>query len=343
MDTKSSIETEQHKKALSQADDNAIIQIINDALSKIREKPKQRYSKQEIEEARGELVLMNDRVFLVTFSDNKNNPIITGKVNALRKIHNMDSIPPIERTTVQNVSIFDVLERGMIGDLYGEGSLINITVEVQKKSQAGYAVRSVLTPSNVMRSQFKIGSDFTEAPDVISINILGFKLPELENRKMFCSRIVRAEFETKETFLAEKYSDYFIELPKMDDFTKDKLPEEYHDIWDICCIFRAKIKEHEEVIRMQSITNPVALDLANEVKKAVASDDFVSETLSRKDEFEQIRDYIFRQHQKSKAEGMEKMIISAIKNGVAPEVITTLSEEAGITEARLAEIKKQVQ
>ena len=71
-------------------------------------------------------------------------------------------------------------------------------------------------------------------------------------------------------------------------------------------------------------------------------DDFVSETLSRKDELEQIRDYIINQQQKSEAKGMEKMIIAAIKKGFTPEAITALSEEAGITEVRLAELKKQV-
>jgi len=63
---------------------------------------------------------MNDRVFLVTFDENKNNDIITDIVNALRKIHNLPLIPEIQRTTVQKVSYLDVLGRGMVGDLLGE-------------------------------------------------------------------------------------------------------------------------------------------------------------------------------------------------------------------------------
>ena len=49
----------------------------------------------------------------------------------------------------------------------------------------------------------------------------------------------------------------------MDDMKKEDLPEEYHDLWDLCCIFRAKIKDLEEVIRMQAVKNPIALDLAS--------------------------------------------------------------------------------
>ena len=77
-------------------------ELLDHALAQITKQPKRRYSQQEIDEARGNLALMNDRVFMVTFCDNKNNPIITGIVNALRKIHALAPIPPIERTTVQN-------------------------------------------------------------------------------------------------------------------------------------------------------------------------------------------------------------------------------------------------
>ncbi|MDR2737028.1 MAG: Rpn family recombination-promoting nuclease/putative transposase, partial [Gracilibacteraceae bacterium] len=259
-------------------------ELLDNALAQITSQPKRQYTRQEIDEARGNLALMNDRVFMVTFCDNKNNFIITGIVNALRKIHALDPIPPIERTTIQNVSLVDVLGRGMIGDLFGEGAFINIAVEVQKEAQKDYAVRGTLTSGNAMRTHFKPGDTFSEAPDVIGINILGFALPELENRKMFCSRIVRAEYESREPFLADKYSDYYIELPKQDDWTKDSLPEEYHDLWDLCCIFRAKTKDLEEVMHMQAITNPTALELLEEVKKTVAPNDFVNETLDRKSE-----------------------------------------------------------
>ena len=57
MDTKSTFETEQYNLSLSQ------INNIDDALFQITNQSKQQYSKEEIEIARGNLALMNDRVF----------------------------------------------------------------------------------------------------------------------------------------------------------------------------------------------------------------------------------------------------------------------------------------
>ena len=353
--------------------DNAIDDVLVQITSLAK---KHQYTQQEIDEARDNLAFMNDRVFLVTFSDNKNNHIITATVNALRKIHTLAYIPPIERTTVQKVSLLDVLGRGMVGDLLGEGAQINIAVEVQKWAKDGYAVRGTLTSSNAMRIQFNTGDDFTEAPDVIGINILGFKLPELVKRKMFCSRIIRAEYESKEYFLADKYSDYYIELPKMDSWSKGELPKEYHDLWDLCCIFRAKTREYEEVIRMHAITNAAALELSKEVKKTVATNEFVNEALDRNNELLQLQEYFKRREQKAAQKAAqeatieadkkakeadkkakeankkakeeikktkEEMIIIALQSNVPNMVIETMQKKAGITDARLAELRKQTQ
>ena len=182
--------------------------VLEEALAEIAGRPKRRFTRQEVEEGRGELSFMNNDVFTGTFAGNKNNGIITGLVNALRKLHGSAPIPPLERTTVQAVTLVDVLERGMVGDLSGESALLNITVEVQKKKQEGYAVRGTITSSNAMRKQFPKGSSFEDAPDVIGVNVLGFRLPELAHRQMFVSRIVRAEYESRKPFLEGKYSDY---------------------------------------------------------------------------------------------------------------------------------------
>jgi hypothetical protein len=331
---------------------------LEEFLLHIDRQPKREYTQEEIDEARGELALMNDRVFLKTFMDNKNNPIITGLANSLRKIHTLPDIPPIEQSKVQNVSLIDVLGRGMIGDLFGWGAAINLTIEAQQKSQEAYAVRGVLTSGNAMRFAFNPGNDYNQAPDVIGISILGFKLPELANEKIFCSRIVRAVYDSKEPFLADKYSDYYIELPKLDDWTKETLPEAYHDLWDICCIFRAKVKEHEEVICMQAIVNPTAIKLSQEVRTAVAPPEVVIEALDRRSDFEKFRDYVLysvqKGEQKGKLEGeqkgalagqikgMEQMIMVAIRNGADIDMIKALQISANITDARLIELTHQV-
>ena len=311
--------------------------------------PDREYTNQEINEARGELSFMHNRVFMSLFSGNKNNHIITGIVNALRKVHGLADIPPIERTEVQKVSIMDVLRRGMIGDLFSEGLSINVTLEAQQAPQKGYAVRGILTSANAMREQFYPGEDYTEAPDVISVNILGFRLPELQHRKMFYSRIIRTEYESGKPFLAEKYSDYHIELPKLSSFKKEILPPELHELWELCCIMKAKVKKYEEVIRMQSVKSEIALELSNEVRKTVKPNKFVKRALSQKDEIEELRMYMQSITQKAAEEaaqsaaqkGMEKMLISAIQKLAPAEIIEAMRQSAGITEIRLAELTKQ--
>ena len=337
---------------------------VDEALAQLSKLPKRKYTRQEKEEARGNMAFMDDRVFLHLFSGNKNNRILTGIANTLRKIHGLPSIPPIERVTVQGASLIDVLGRGMVGDLLGEGHRINITIEAQKGRQAGYAVRGSMTSGSAMRAQFNPGEDYTEAPDVISINIMDFKLPELKNREMFYSRIVRAEYESKEPFLDWKYSDYYIELPKMASLKKETLPPELHELWELCSIFTAKVKEHEEVIRVQGIKSKTALELSKEVKKTVAARGFTGRTLSRKEELEELRRFIERREQKltqeaaqkaqeemqkvqeemqkatnkAKQSTAEKMILAAVQNFVPKEAIEAMCKSAGITGAHLAKL-----
>ena len=333
--------------------------ILEEALALKSSLPKRKYTQQEIDEARGNLALMNDRVFLMTFIDNKNNHIVKGIVDAARKIHGLAPIPPIEKTRVQDLSLFDVLGRGMVGDLTGWGSQISLAIEAQKSRQDDYAVRGILTAGNTMRVNFNAGESYAEAPDAITINILDFRLPELKHRKMFCSRIVRAEYDSRETFLADKYSEFYIELPKMADWIKAELPEEYHDLWDICCIFRAKINKHEEVIRMQAVASPTALELSSEVKKAAAPSELVNSTLFRTNELLQFCEYVYREKQKAAQEAAQKaaqeaaqsteqkwkneMIIMALKSNAPPNVIEAMQKGAGISDSQLEELRKQAQ
>jgi predicted transposase/invertase (TIGR01784 family) len=231
----------------------------------------------------------------------------------------------------------------MIADMISEGWHINVATEMQKGSQADFAVRGTLSSSNVMRRQFKAGDDYSEAPDTIGVYILGFNLPELQHRKVFVSRIVRAEYDSKEYFLPDKYSDYYIELPKLDNLTKEELLKEYHELWDLCVILKTKIKDQDEVIKMQAIQSPLALNLASEARKAVTPDDFVNDTMKRERGMRELQIFLNKREQKSKAVGMEEMIITAFQANAASEVIEAMQQNAGITEARLAELKKQAQ
>ena len=69
INTMSISENKQYDEALSQANS------LDETLALLTSQPKRQYTEHEIEEARGNLALMNDRVFLVTFIDNKNNPL----------------------------------------------------------------------------------------------------------------------------------------------------------------------------------------------------------------------------------------------------------------------------
>ena len=124
---------------------------------------------------------------------------------------------------------------------------------------------------------------------------------------------------------------------------KEDLPQEYHDLWDICCIILAKVKDHKEVIRMQAIKNPVALELSQEIGKTVSSGRIVKKALSRKSEYEQLQEYLNMRDVKiearSKAEGKEEMLVSAIQSDVPLPAIEAMRQKAGITEARLAELR----
>ena len=66
MDQEPTNETEQINFELPHED------IFNETLALLSRQPKRKYTQQEINEARGNLALMNDRVFLMTFIDNKN-------------------------------------------------------------------------------------------------------------------------------------------------------------------------------------------------------------------------------------------------------------------------------
>ena len=262
-----------------------------EALTQIAAQPKRQYSQQEIDEARGNFSLMHDRVFAATFINSKNNDMLTNWVNAMRKIHGLGDIPPITHSKVQQLSLYDILGRGMVGDLFGEAYRLNVTVEAQRKPQEDFAIRGTLASSNAMHHQFNQGDDFAEAPNVIGVNLCGFKVPELAKNPMFCARVARFDVDTKEPFLIDRYSDYYIQFPKMRGVKKKDLPEQYHELWDMCLLIKAKVKDYEKVIKMNSIANPSALEIAERVREVVTPSSFVNETLGHKDWMEQLWEY----------------------------------------------------
>ena len=173
----------------------------------------------------------------------------------------------------------------MIADLIGDAekeitrAKVNLTVEVQSEPEEAFSTRGTISSSNVMRSQFEKGTPYALAPDVIGINILGFKLPELLYSNAFCTRIARTNFDSPENFfLADKYSDYYLELPKLQ--SKEQFAEKYHELWEICKVFKENIEKQEEDMRMGVITSPVAQKLSSEFKTATSDPRLVDNLLT---------------------------------------------------------------
>ena len=92
---------------------------------------------------------------------------------------------------------------------------------------------------------------------------------------------------------------------------------------------------------MQAIQSRAAISLSKAVKRAVAPDEFVNDTLNQQDELEQLRNYFARREERNGQLIAEQMIITALQNDAAPELVRAMQMNAKISETRLAELKEQ--
>jgi len=121
--------------------------------------------------------------------------------------------------------------------------------------------------------------------------------------------------------LTDKYSNYYVELPKL---PKDKkgLPENYHDIWDIAKALKTKFKDYEEVKGMQELRNSTELAILDELHNALSSDDVVYEALLRKE----AQSLYEKQLYEEKIQGIEQGIEQGLERGKTETVIEMLRE-----------------
>jgi hypothetical protein len=236
----------------------------------------------QLKEKAGRLSLMNARMIQGIFQDNRNNHLILGIINEIRKVHGLEPATAITNAVVESLSpVRSIFERNMTADLIGTGNKINVALEVQKEKQEDYAVRGTVSSSNQMKTNFEPGKNFGEAPDVFGINILGFNLPELESDKNFLSIITRVNKNTGEYFLEEKYSDYYICLPKMDK-DRNKVLNNQKELWDICLAFKTEINKYSEVVKM--IESPIAKELMSEASVLTQNPNAVREAMTIEEE-----------------------------------------------------------
>ena len=284
--------------------------------------PKRKYTKEEIEAKRKTATLMNDRVTEAVFSNNKNNALIAGILNELRGIHNLAPVANVVASHVQSSTIRDaLLGRKMIADIAGEASTdthpgrINFTAEVQDEAQDGFAIRGTLSSSNIMRNGLDISMPYEYAPDVIGVNILGFRLPELRYSENFFSRVVLTNYDDPEKFFLDgKYSDYYLELPKLK--SKESFSEKYHALWDICQAFKLNSEKSEEAIKMGVITNPTAVRLVDEMRTAVGNPVIIQDILSDEEFRKQFESRDAHIKMEGKAEGTIESAMKLIAKGL---------------------------
>ena len=247
------------------------------------------FSKAEIETRKAKLTPLNDTIFEHIFAKKRNYLIATEIVNSIYEVYGLPKIGLIEKAKVQkstvHTSFLDgntIENKKMVGDFVGRSGNLTISIEGQSRKQEDYDIRSVLTSSNVMREGLKRGKRYKTSRDVIGINILGFKMPSLSYKKDFLTRIVRSDYDMKIHFLAEKYSDYYLELPKLPK-EKESVKENYVLIWEMCKAFSVKYKNLEEVLNMQTITSPGAVHLLEEFYNSLTDDVLVYEALTKEE------------------------------------------------------------
>ncbi|MCL1996089.1 MAG: PD-(D/E)XK nuclease family transposase, partial [Defluviitaleaceae bacterium] len=197
--------------------------------------------------------------------------------------------------------------------------------ESQLGAQRDYGIRSLITMANVMREGLKRGDKYADAKDVIGINFLGFGLKELAYNENFVTRIVYSDYHNKVGFLTDKYSNYYVELPKLPK-NKKGLPENYHDIWDITKALKTKFKDYEEVKGMQELRNSTALAILDELHNALSSDDVVYEALLRKEAQSLYEEQLYEEKIKGIEQGITETVVEMLREGFERDVIAKITK-----------------
>jgi len=297
-------------------------------ISKIKKIKSKQLTSEQKKEVIQNLSLMNDKVLEIVFANEQNKSIMEDIANSLRKIHSLPSIPPIKSIIVQKSTIKgNIFGKKMVADITGKGVGIAIAFEAQKRKQIDFAVRGTISASNITRDGLLAGEKYELAPMAIGINIIDFLMPELSNAPSFCSRIVRANYDTGEHFLAEKYSEYYIELPKLPK-DKNEVPKQYQELWEICLIFKSKLKEYKEVINMIEALS--AKGLAEAAMIALEENPEVSEVYSD----EELEELYYECIEFGKAQGVQEGFHQAklalakklLDSGMPLEVVAELIE-----------------
>ena len=192
-------------------------------------------------------------------------------------------------------------------------SIFNLTIEIQSDSQDGFDVRAILSSGNAFREGWVAGYGYMQVPDTMGICILGYNMPRFKYKKGFHSRIVNTDYDYPEKFfLEEKYSNFFVELPKLPKLcNKADWGEELHELWDLCVVFLHKVSDYEKVVGM--VRTDVAKALLDEARKASSQDAVIDDALAD----DAIEQYVSELVADGKMEGISQGITQGITQGIS--------------------------
>jgi len=221
-----------------------------------------------------------------------------------------------------------------------------VDLEIQVNNEGDYPERSLYYWAREFSTALNEGQNYIELPRTIVINIIAFKLFDCED---FHSEFRVLEV-TRHTQLTDKMSLHYYELPKLPaaiDAGNER------ELW--LRLFKADTEEELSII--EALEVPIMSEAVNAYRRVVTSSELKEierlRSKARHDEAQALYNAERRGREQGieegreqgiglgEAKGIEKMIILAFQSNFTEEVIETMQKEAGITDARLAELKEQ--
>ena len=195
----------------------------------------------------------------------------------------------------------DLKSKKSVFDLYcktDDGS--RIVVELQQKSQADYVDRAIYYSAFPIQNQVESGTTTYTFNAVYVINILNFKLKELEGNPDVVSVFRFMELE-KKIELSSKYTLIFIELPK---FTKELVEVEHNNILDgfFYCFKHMQLFENKP----EELKQPIWTRLFNAAQFAAMNKHEQLEYIKEMNTERDIRNQISYARECGKAEGLSE-------------------------------------
>ena len=207
-----------------------------------------------------------------------------------------------------------------------------VNLEIQSLDEGNYPERSMFHWAKMFASSLPAGDDYSLLPKTIVISILGFKQFDYDE--------IHSEFAPMEInrheILSDKQRYHFFELPKLPDVDSINVNCE-KDLW--LALFNA---ETEEELEKLTIKGGEVMSQAVEAYRGItATEKFkyleIIRARTKHDEAQALRNAT----RQGEAVGMEKMIITALQDNAPLSLIESMRKKAGITEARLEELKSQ--